>query len=212
MYVSAVISGRVQLPSRAERNSWLVRCEKQFEERGVDPASRKSHSLDHKQWLYMKNLLRKAGGPGTIMSRTNAAKDCLPWWMDTSPPGQKSTDDSAALPLKYVHEDTAAELTEDELRFVLPNPHSDDDLDSEQQLKDTKLVMKMLAVREIIYDDIVQHWFKFPGEEDAFRRRMYHVNWKSGIIKVFISDIKANGEIPYNAAVIPEESSPVVEA
>lgn len=190
-YLAAVVTGRVSLPSRADREQWLVEYEKMaWEQRGVDPASRKVHYMNHIQWPYLKLLLLEAGGAGTIMSRTNGMKNSPPWWTE------ESLRDAQAKPIEYIHEGKAAEVKEKDLQFVGLKPRLNGSSSSGQKERDMKTVVEMLELREVVYDDAADSWSSFPGGDDDYRRRLYEVDWQKGSYKVYMSPVKANGEGP----------------
>lgn len=64
--VAAVLSGRVSLPRREDRELWLSDEDTALRERGVDPSSRGVHVLGARQWAYWQRLLDIAGGRGLM--------------------------------------------------------------------------------------------------------------------------------------------------
>lgn len=196
-YLAAVITGRVSLPPRPERERWLRDDEeKAFEERGVDPASRKTHSMSVLQWPYLKRLLRKTGGPRTLMSRSHQMKDGPGWWMNkhTAPPSEQGNGSPEHPSPEYIGGGKARPLCEADLRYAQPQPGFCGEIEEDQERKDMRLVVEMLELRQAMFEDVANAWTVFPGGDDGYRRREYHPDWEAGTYKVSTKDSKANGE------------------
>lgn len=96
--VAAAITGRASFPPLAERERWLRDEEESLRERGVDPASRGAHVLHHRQWDYLRRLLRLASGPGVLARGPSAAgADCDDETATGAGPGDGDVDEGLGL-------------------------------------------------------------------------------------------------------------------
>eukprot|EP00752_Nemacystus_decipiens_P014315 g12734.t1 len=174
--VAAAISGRASLPRLAERERWLRDEEESFLERSIDPASRGVHVLAGRQWAYLRRLLRLASGPGFVARGPAAAAVGGNGRVDDGSFGRLGAT-TAPMPVG-----TAG---------AAGNGNGGDAPDTALQA-----VLKVLEVKEAIFNDSGGSRNPFPGESDDYRRREYEVDWESGRFSVSYADLKANGEGP----------------
>lgn len=177
--VAAAITGRAPFPSLPEREQWLRDEEHTLRERGIDPASRGVHVLGGKQWDYLRRLVRLASGPGIVAHGPRRTTQ------------QKS---GASHAESGGHADG-----EDGSGGVPPPPPSVPRAAGDAQRRHEAApedLLKIVSVKEAIYNDAGENRPAFPGAPDDYRRREYDVNWESGDFTVSYADRKANGEGP----------------
>ncbi|CAM9515105.1 unnamed protein product, partial [Hapterophycus canaliculatus] len=176
--VAAAITGRTPLPPLAERERWLLDEERSLRERGVDSASRGVHVLGGRQWDYLRRLVRLASGPGMVAR---------------GPPTSRKTGASRAGGSPVEGEGAGG---------IAPLPRATGIGEDAQRRHGAALegLLKMVSVKEAIYNDAGQSRPAFPGAPDDYRRREYDVDWESGDFTVSYADRKSNGEGPSSVA------------
>lgn len=204
--VAAAISGRMQLASRADREQWLLAEEKKmFEERGVDPASRGVHVMKARQWPYLRHLLQLAKGPGAILAgkREDAAQhgnksasgsngfvegnDIGGGGGGVGPDDQRDDETAIASAIYEGEASVSTQSTAANTTTVAAAAKAE---------KHMNEILKMLKVRETVYNDTGYSRPTFPGGPDDYRRRLYHIDSDSGKFSVTMAARKANGEGP----------------
>lgn len=181
--VAAAITGRSPFPPLAERERWLLDDEHSLRERGVDPASRTVHVLGGMQWDYLRRLVRLASGPGTVAHGPRVLRKKSSGAFVSAEGG-----DQAAAGDRRGSGDAP------------PPPPSRVGNARRQHEAALEDLLKMVSVKEAIYNDAGQSRPSFPGAPDDYRRREYDVDWESGEFTVSFADRKANGEGPSSVA------------
>lgn len=180
--VAAAVAGRASFPPLAERERWLRDEEESLRERSVDPASRGAHVLGGRQWAYLRRLLRIASGAGVVAR---------------GPPGRAAAGGSSGggEDGSPSHSGAAAAATPPRTAVAATGEgHDENKPDAALQA-----LLKILSVKEAIYNDAGGSRPPFPGGPDDYRRREYQVDWESGRFSVSYADRKANGEGPSTA-------------
>ncbi|CAM9417100.1 unnamed protein product [Scytosiphon promiscuus] len=189
--VAAAITGRASFPQLAEREQWLLDEEHGLRERGIDPTSRAVHVLGGKQWDYLRRLVRLASDPGTVAHgpRTKTSGAAVSAEVGGHTGGGEEEEDgrsSRAPPLPLPSRPGSVGSSTDAPR---------------QHAAALEGLLKMVGVKEAIYNDAGESRPSFPGAPDDYRRREYDVDWESGEFTVSFADRKANGEGPSSLAV-----------
>lgn len=178
--VAAAVTGRASLPPLAEREQWLRDEEESLRERSVDPTSRGAHVLGGRQWAYLKRLLQIASGPGVLPREPPGSTTAA------GGGGRGRGEDRFSSRLGAVAQPGTAAVA-----AARGEGAGEDEPDAALQA-----LLKMLSVKEAIYNDAGGNRPVFPGGPDDYRRRKYQVDWESGRFSVSYADRKANGEGP----------------